>query len=76
MARRRKRRTFLTQRMGDGWLWVVSISLNVSGGGWAGKGQYKRNNCCEVRSCNSIIFKIYPNSPTMKADRVNKTAKP
>lgn len=53
-----KRRTFLTQRMGDGWLWVVSISVNVSGGGWAGKGQYKRNNCCEVRSCKRIILKF------------------
>ena len=37
---------------------VVSISVNVSGGRWAGKGQYKRNSCCEVRSCKSISIKF------------------
>lgn len=41
MEIRRERRTFLTQRMGDGWLGLVSIAVNLSGERLAGKDNIK-----------------------------------
>lgn len=57
MERRREGRAFLTQRMGNGWLGLVSIYVTVRGGRLAGKDDMEgilsvRMEAMTVSSCN------------------------
>lgn len=61
MERRREGRTFLTQRIGGGWLGLVSYLCECEWQITGRKRQYERNNCYEDRSCDSISLFTYLN---------------